>query len=144
MKVFTIGFTKKNAEQFFSRLRQPGLVRLVDIRLNNVSQLAGFTKKEDLRFFLREILKIDYAHVIDLAPNQAILDEYKKNGEDWAKYEQQFLALMAARKVETTVSKELVDGGCFLCSESTPAHCHRRLAAEYLKAKWGDLQIEDL
>lgn len=144
MKVFTIGFTKKNAEQFFTRLRQPGLVRLVDIRLNNVSQLAGFTKKEDLRFFLREIVKIDYAHVVDLAPNQAILEEYKKNGEDWAKYEQQFLALMATRQVEVTVSKELVDGGCFLCSESTPDRCHRRLAAEYLKAKWGNLQIEHL
>ena len=144
MKVFTIGFTKKNAEQFFNRLRQPGLVRLVDIRLNNVSQLAGFTKKNDLSFFLRELCKIDYVHVVELAPNHDILDEYKKNGEDWAKYEQQFLALMTSRQVENKVPKELVDGGCFLCSEASPAHCHRRLAAEYLKAKWGDLQIEHL
>lgn len=144
MKVFTIGFTKKNAEQFFTRLRQPGLIRLVDIRLNNVSQLAGFTKKEDLRFFLREIIKIDYAHVIDLAPNQELLEEYKKNGEDWGKYERQFLALMASRQVEATIPKELVDGGCFLCSESTPAKCHRRLAAEYLRSKWGNLEIEHL
>jgi uncharacterized protein (DUF488 family) len=144
LKVFTIGFTKKNAEVFFNRLRQPGLARLVDIRLNNVSQLAGFTKKDDLRFFLREIIKIDYAHVVDLAPNQDILEEYKKNGEDWVKYEQQFMALMASRQVENKVSKELVNGGCFLCSEATPDRCHRRLAAEYLKAKWGDLEIEHL
>lgn len=144
MKVFTIGFTKKNAEKFFGRLRQPGLTRLVDIRLNNVSQLAGFTKKDDLRFFLREIGKIDYVHVLDLAPNQEILAEYKKNGEDWAKYEQQFMALMSSRQVEKKVAKEIVNGGCFLCSEATPDRCHRRLAAEYLKSKWDNLEIEHL
>lgn len=144
MKVFTIGFTKKNAEKFFGRLRQPGLTRLVDIRLNNVSQLAGFTKKDDLRFFLREIGKIDYVHVLDLAPNQEILEEYKKNGEDWAKYEQQFMALMSSRQVEKKVAKEIVNGGCFLCSEATPDRCHRRLAAEYLKSKWDNLEIEHL
>jgi uncharacterized protein (DUF488 family) len=144
VKVFTIGFTKKNAEKFFGRLRQPGLMRLVDIRLNNVSQLAGFTKRDDLKFFLREIVKIDYVHNIDLAPNQDILDEYKKNGEDWGKYEKQFLQLMTARHVEDTISKDLVDGGCFLCSEATADHCHRRLAAEYLKDKWGNLEIEHL
>jgi uncharacterized protein (DUF488 family) len=144
MKVFTIGFTKKNAEQFFHRLRQPGLIRLVDIRLNNVSQLAGFTKKDDLRFFLRKIVNIDYSHVIDLAPNQAILDEYKKNGGDWVKYERSFLALMASRQVEHKVAKEIVDGGCFLCSEATADHCHRRLAAEYLQSQWGNLHIEHL
>jgi len=144
VKVFTIGFTKKNAEKFFGRLRQPGLTRLVDIRLNNVSQLAGFTKKDDLRFFLREIGKIDYVHVLDLAPNQEILEEYKKNGEDWAKYEQQFMALMSSRQVEKKVAKEIVNGGCFLCSEATPDRCHRRLAAEYLKSKWDNLEIEHL
>lgn len=144
MKVFTIGFTKKNAETFFGRLRQPGLARLVDIRLNNVSQLAGFTKKDDLQYFLKEINNIDYAHVIELAPNQVILEEYRKNGEDWARYEQQFMALMESRQVEKMVPKELVNGGCFLCSEAKPDRCHRRLAAEYLQAKWGGLEIEHL
>jgi len=91
MKIFTIGFTKKTAEQFFNRLKQPGLVRIVDSRLNNVSQLAGFTKKNDLRFFLGEICDIDYVHLIQLAPTQDILDAYKKNGGDWATYERQFL-----------------------------------------------------
>jgi uncharacterized protein (DUF488 family) len=144
MKVFTIGFTKKNAEQFFMRLRQPGLVRLVDARLNNVSQLAGFTKKDDLRFFLREINGIDYVHRPDLAPTKEILDEYKKNGGEWSVYERQFLDLMARRKIEQKVPKELIDGGCLLCSEATPEHCHRRLVAEYLRSHWGDLNIVHL
>ena len=144
MKVFTIGFTKKNAEQFFGRLKQPGLVRLVDARLNNVSQLAGFTKKDDLRFFLRQISNIDYLHMPELAPSQDILDDYKKNGGDWATYERKFLALMEKRRVEDNVSKDTINGGCLLCSEPTPEHCHRRLVAEYLKSRWGDLEIVHL
>ncbi len=144
MKVFTIGFTKKNAEQFFGRLKQPGLVRLVDARLNNVSQLAGFTKKDDLRFFLRQISNIDYLHMPELAPSQDILDDYKKNGGDWATYERKFLALMERRRVEDKVSKDTINGGCLLCSEPTPEHCHRRLVAEYLKSRWGDLEIVHL
>jgi uncharacterized protein (DUF488 family) len=141
MKVFTIGFTKKNAEQFFTRLKQHGLVRLIDVRLNNVSQLAGFTKKDDLRFFLREINGIDYVHWADLAPTKDILDEYKKNGGDWSAYEQKFMELMTRRKIEEKVPKELVDGGCLLCSESEPEYCHRRLVAEYLRSRWNNLEI---
>jgi uncharacterized protein (DUF488 family) len=144
MKLFTIGFTKKSAEQFFTRLKQPGLVRLVDVRLNNVSQLAGFTKKHDLKFFLREICHLDYVHLTELAPTQDILDAYKKNGGDWSVYEQQFLALMAARRIEETVDRNLLAGGCLLCSEPEPEHCHRRLVAEYLREKWGDVEIEHL
>jgi uncharacterized protein (DUF488 family) len=144
MKIFTIGFTKTSAEQFFNRLKQPGLVRLIDARLNNVSQLAGFTKKNDLKFFLREICKIDYVHLPELAPTQDILDAYKKNGGDWAVYEKQFLALLAARRIEDKVDKSLIDGGCLLCSEATPEHCHRRLVAEYLQDKWGNVEIQHL
>lgn len=144
MKVFTIGFTKKNAEQFFTRLRQPRLARVVDIRLNNVSQLAGFTKKDDLRFFLREICKLDYVHLPELAPSQEILDEFKKEKVDWAVYERRFLDLMARRQVESRVSRDVIDGGCLLCSEPTPSECHRRLVAEYLRSKWGDLVIQHL
>ena len=95
MKLFTIGFTKKSAEQFFTRLKQPSLVRLVNVRLNNMSQLAGFTEKNDLQFFLREICQIDYVHLTELAPTQDILDAYKKNGGDWSVYERQFLVLLA-------------------------------------------------
>lgn len=144
MKIFTIGFTKKNAEQFFSRLKQPGLQRVVDTRLNNVSQLAGFTKKEDLRFFLREVGHIDYVHLPALAPTQSMLDAYKKNGGDWGTYEKQFLALMAERRIETSIDKNLLAGACLLCSEATPHYCHRRLVAEYLQGKWGDVDIEHL
>jgi uncharacterized protein (DUF488 family) len=144
MKIFTIGFTKKSAEQFFTRLKQPGLIRIVDARLNNVSQLAGFTKKNDLKFFLREICNIDYIHLPELAPSKDILDAYKKNGGDWPTYEKQFLALIATRRVEATVDKSLMDGGCLLCSEAAPDNCHRRLVAEYLQGKWGDVDIEHI
>ena len=144
MKLFTIEFTKKNAEQFFTRLKQPGLQRVVDTRLNNVSQLAGFTKKEDLRYFLREVGHIDYAHLPALAPTQKMLDDYKKNGGDWDTYERQFLGLMAERRIEATVDKSLVAGACLLCSEPTPHHCHRRLVAEYLRDKWEDVDIQHL
>jgi len=144
MKIFTIGFTKKSAEQFFGRLKQPGLTRLLDARLNNVSQLAGFTKKNDLKFFLREICKIDCVHLPELAPTQDILDAYKKNGGDWSTYEKQFLALLAARRIEDKLDKSLIEGGCLLCSEATPEHCHRRLVAEYLRDKWGNVEIQHL
>lgn len=125
-------------------MKQPGLQRVVDTRLNNVSQLAGFTKKDDLRFFLREVGHIDYVHLPALAPTQAMLDAYKKNGGDWSAYEKQFLALMAERQIERVIDKNLVDGACLLCSEATPHHCHRRLVAEYLREKWGDIDIQHL
>lgn len=144
MKVFTVGFTKKTAEQFFSLLRQPGLVRLADVRLNNVSQLAGFAKKDDLRFFLREIRGIDYVHLPDLAPTKNILDAYKKNAGGWPTYERQFLDLMTKRRIKETTPREIIDGSCLLCSEATPEHCHRRLVAEYLREKWGNLEITHL
>ena len=145
MKLFTIGFTKKSAETFFTRLKNAGVKRLVDVRLNNVSQLAGFAKKDDLRFFTKEICHIDYVHVPALAPTADILDPYKKakNG-DWPLYERQFINLMKARRIEETVPREILDGGCLLCSEEKPHHCHRRLVAEYLKEKWGNLEIEHL
>jgi uncharacterized protein (DUF488 family) len=145
MKIFTIGFTKKNAETFFTRLQKAGVRRLVDVRLNNVSQLAGFTKRDDLRYFTKTICAIDYVHLPELAPTAAILDPYKKvkNG-DWNLYERQFLDLMQARHIEDTIPRELVDGGCLLCSEEKPHHCHRRLVAEYLKEKWGDVDIDHI
>jgi uncharacterized protein (DUF488 family) len=145
MKIFTIGFTKKPAEMFFMRLKNAGVKRLVDVRLNNVSQLAGFTKKDDLRYFTKEICHIDYVHVPALAPTADILDPYKKqkNG-DWPLYERQFRALMEQRRIEETVSRDVLDGGCLLCSEEKPHHCHRRLVAEYLKEKWGDVEIEHI
>lgn len=144
IKIFTIGFTKKSAETFFSRLKKSGAKRIVDVRLNNVSQLAGFAKKDDLRFFAKSICDMDYVHVPTLAPTQDILDAYKKQKGDWNIYEQQFLTLMKARKIEDKVSREILDGGCLLCSEEKPHHCHRRLVAEYLKETWGNVEIEHI
>jgi uncharacterized protein (DUF488 family) len=144
MKVFTIGFTKKPAREFFDKLRRPGLARVLDVRLNNVSQLAGFTKRDDLRFFCQSILSIEYRHLPELAPTQEMLEEYKKKAGDWLDYETKFLTLMSERKVEDNIAKELIDGGCLLCSEPTPDNCHRRLVAEYLKSKWGDVEIEHI
>ena len=114
------------------------------VRLNNVSQLAGFAKKADLRYFLKAIGGIGYEHRPELAPTQEMLDAYKKAKGQWAEYEQRFLALMRERRIEQTVPKEAVDGSALLCSEGTAEHCHRRLVAEYLKEMWGDLEIGHL
>lgn len=144
MKLFTIGFTKKSARRFFELLRSSGARRVVDVRLNNVSQLAGFAKKDDLAYFAKEICGMDYLHLPALAPTQEMLDRYKKEGADWQHYEQQFLDLMRERRVDETIPKEAVADGCLLCSEDNPHHCHRRLVAEYLKDRWGDVDIVHL
>jgi len=144
MRIFTIGFTKKSAEAFFTRLQNAGVKRLVDVRLNNISQLAGFTKKDDLRYFLKAICNIEYVHLPELAPTAEMLDAYKKqkNG-DWELYERRFLDLMRSRQIEST-AREILADGCLLCSEEKPLHCHRRLVAEYLKEHWGDVEIEHI
>lgn len=144
MKIYTIGFTKKSAREFFEKLRRPGLMRLIDVRLNNVSQLAGFSKKDDLEFFCDAIVSIPYLHLPELAPTQEMLDEYKKKKGDWMEYESRFLSLMEQRKVGDNLDRRIMDGGCLLCSEPTPEHCHRRLAAEYLSRKWGNIEIEHI
>jgi uncharacterized protein (DUF488 family) len=144
MKIFTIGFTKKSAETFFTRLINAGVRRLVDVRLNNVSQLAGFTKRDDLRYFTKAICNIEYVHLPDLAPTKDMLDTYKKHKGEWTLYEEQFLNLMRSRRIEEKTSPEMLDGACLLCSEEKPHHCHRRLVAEYLKEKWGNVEIEHI
>ena len=141
MKIFTIGFTKKSARTFFTTLRESGTLRVVDVRLNNVSQLAGFAKKNDLQFFLREICHMDYVHLPILAPTAEILDTYKKKKGEWSAYERDFLALMKCRDIENNIPREQIADGCLLCSEEKPHHCHRRLVAEYLREKWTDLEI---
>ena len=141
MKLFTIGFTKKSAQQFFQTLRSSGAKRVVDVRLNNVSQLAGFAKRDDLKFFLKEVCDMDYVHTPELAPTQPMLDEYRKPKGDWETYEKRFLDLMAERKIESHLSKDLLAEGCLLCSEDKPHHCHRRLVADYLSQHWGDVEV---
>jgi len=144
MKVFTIGFTKKSARRFFELLRFSGAKRVVDVRLNNVSQLAGFAKKDDLAYFLKEICGLEYVHLPALAPTQEMLDDYKKRRGDWCTYETRFLALMKQRHIEETVPREVVADGCLLCSEDKPHQCHRRLVAEYLRLHWGDIEVSHL
>lgn len=144
MNLFTIGFTRKTARRFFEMLRKSGAKRVVDVRLNNVSQLAGFAKKDDLAYFLKEICGMEYVHLPALAPTKEMLDEYKKQRGDWKTYEVRFLELMKQRRIEETVPREMVADGCLLCSEDRPHHCHRRLVAEYLKQHWGDVDIAHL
>jgi uncharacterized protein (DUF488 family) len=144
LQVFTIGFTKKTAEGFFTKLRSAGVKRVVDVRLNNVSQLAGFAKKDDLKFFLKEVCDIDYVHSPILAPTQSMLDAYKKDKGDWSVYERQFLDLMTQRRIEEELNPSLLDEGCLLCSEDKPHFCHRRLVAEYLADRWGNISIKHL
>jgi uncharacterized protein (DUF488 family) len=144
MRIFTIGFTKTTAEKFFARLQKAGVKRMVDVRLNNVSQLAGFAKKDDLRYFLKTICSIDYVHRPEFAPTQDMLDAYKKDGGNWDDYERKFVSLIEGRHIEDTVPREVLDGACLLCSEDKPHHCHRRLVAEYLKKHWGDVEIAHL
>ena len=144
MKVFTIGFTKKSAESFFSAVRDSGARRVIDVRLNNTSQLAGFSKRDDLQFFLREIGGLDYVHVAELAPTRELLDAYRKKQGDWSTYERGYRELIQSRRIEDTIPREVIASGCLLCSEDQPHHCHRRLVAEYLRERWGDLEIVHL
>ena len=144
MKVSTIGFTKKSARRFFELLHKSGAKRVVDVRLNNISQLAGFAKKDDIAYFLKEIGGLEYVHLTELAPTKEILDEYKKRNGDWSTYEIRFLNLMKHRRIEEMVPREIIADGCLLCSEDKPHHCHRRLIAEYLKQHWGDVEINHL
>lgn len=143
MKLFTIGFTKKSAQEFFTALRRAGATKLIDVRLNNVSQLAGFTKRRDLEYFLGAISGMEYVHLLELAPTQEMLDAYKKGDRNWASYETRFLELIKERRVEE-LPRDLFANACLLCSEQTPHRCHRRLVAEYLKAHWPHVDIVHL
>lgn len=144
MTLFTIGFTKKTAERFFNILKNAGIRRVVDIRLNNVSQLAGFAKRDDLRYFLKTICGIDYIHKPELAPTKDILDEYKRNKDDWPVYMKRFRSLLSERDIETGIINDILDRDCLLCSEEKPDRCHRSLVAEYLQEKRGNIEIEHL
>ena len=145
MEIYTIGFTEKSACTFFGLLKSAGVQRLVDIRLNNVSQLAGFAKRADLAFFLREICGAEYLHEPLLAPTQEMLEAYRGKAASWDEYEARFLALMAERRIESELDRALFEQpAVLLCSEPTAERCHRRLVLEYLREKWGDVTISHL
>lgn len=145
MEVYTIGFTEKSAEEFFERLKQAGIRRLLDVRLRNSSQLAGFSKRDDLRYFLNTICDIEYVHEPLLAPTPEILDAYKKSKGSWAEYEVLFRRLMEERGIEKQLSPDLfIPPTVLLCSEATAENCHRRLVVEYLQEHWGAIDIHHL
>jgi len=142
MTLFTIGFTQKTAEQFFEKLKTAGVRRMVDIRLNNTSQLAGFAKRDDLVYFLKSICSIDYVHIPKLAPDQKLFELIKKKKGPWAQYESGFLKLLAERKIDRKfLNKTLQDGDCLLCSEHSPERCHRRIVAEQFKSTGASVEI---
>ena len=141
INLYTIGFTKKNAENFFTLLKKNGVKKIIDVRLNNVSQLAGFTKQDDLKYFLKELCRIEYYHYEQLAPTEDILKRYKNKEISWEQYELEFNSLMTKRKIEAIISLDLLTDACLLCSEATAEHCHRRLLAEYFKKVYKRINI---
>jgi uncharacterized protein (DUF488 family) len=145
MEIYSIGFTQKSAGAFFETLKAHRIERLLDVRLNNTSQLAGFAKQADLTYFLKEICGAEYEHEPLLAPTQDILDAFKKRKGDWEIYTRKYLDLIRSRQVELNITKEgFAKRTVLLCSEPTAEHCHRRLALEYLQQHWGDMIIHHL
>lgn len=145
MEIYTIGFTQTTAEHFFGRLKDAGIKRLLDVRLNNSSQLAGFAKARDLPYFLAQLVGAEYEHEPLLAPTQDILDEFKKHKGAWAEYETKFNELLATRRIDEVLDRAAFERRtALLCSEAESVHCHRRLVVEYLAARWPDITIIDL
>ena len=143
--VATIGFTRTSAENFFARLKQAGVKRVVDVRLHNTSQLAGFAKADDLAWFLRTINGMDYVPEPILVPTEELMKFYKTEKGDWEVFQRDFTALMRERKIEKALKPAFLDGACLLCSEATAQHCHRRLVVDYLNKQWnGALTVHHL
>jgi uncharacterized protein (DUF488 family) len=142
--LFTIGFAQRSAREFFTALKQNRVKKLIDVRLNNVSQLAGFTKKEDLEYFLKEICNIEYSHEPDFAPTKDLLDGYRKKEISWSVYEKKYLDLLSQRQVSAKIELDELNMSCLLCSEPKPDHCHRRLLAEYLRDAKSNIIIKHL
>ena len=131
--LYTIGFTKKSAEKFFNLLRNNNVKQLVDVRISNSSQLAGFAKGSDLAFFVKEICHISYTHIVDFAPTKELLDKWHKKEVSWIEYEKIYTKMLTERNILQKYGIKKFDGASFLCSEDTPENCHRRLLAEYMQ-----------
>lgn len=144
IKIFTIGFTNKSASDFFSLLKHNSVSKIIDTRANNTSQLSGFAKGNDLKFFAKEIVNVDYLHKIDFAPTKDLLANYRNGNISWSQYEIAYLDLLDFRKVGQKTNIEDLHQNCLLCSEHTPEKCHRRLLAEYFKHIRNDIDITHL
>lgn len=143
-KLYTIGFVQKSAEEFFTTLEKAGVGKVVDVRLNNVSQLAGFTKKKDFKYFLKAILGVEYVHMPEFVPTKEILDGFKKKKLSWDEYVRQYDELIESRNLQSLIVATDFDRVCLLCSEPTVENCHRRLAAEYIKSLVPGLEVHHL
>ena len=133
--LFTIGFTKKSARDFFSRLRSAGVRTVIDTRLNNTGQLSGYAKRDDLAYFLKDLLNVNYVHWQESAPTDELLKAYRDKKISWEEYEREYRSLIEERRIEQSEIARHLDYSCLLCSEAKPHRCHRRLLAEYLKSK---------
>jgi uncharacterized protein (DUF488 family) len=142
--LFTIGFAGKSAEVFFSLLRRHAVKQVIDVRLYNSSQLAGFTKRDDLTYFLQSLLGATYMHKANFAPTKTLLNDYKKGVISWEEYEKQYKDILVQRQSQKGLALMSLDHACLLCSEAEPTHCHRRLAAEYLQHIWPDISIQHI
>ncbi len=144
MNIFTIGFTKKSAEEFFETLKKNKVKKVIDIRLNNKSQLAGFAKGRDLKYLLKEIADIEYLYKPEYAPSKELLKGYRNKEISWEEYEKIYIEILNSRKIMDDIEWEKIEEVCFLCSEKLPNKCHRRLIAEYLKKFNNDIKINHL
>ena len=142
--IYTIGFAKKTAKEFFTSLSNNHIKQIIDIRLNNTSQLAGFAKKHDLEYFLEKMCNIKYIYKPDFAPTQEILDNYKKKVIPWPEYEKKYLEILSQRNIKEKITPEELNMSCLLCSESKPDFCHRRLLAEYFKRIYKEIEIKHI
>ena len=142
-KLFTIGFTKKSAEKFFGILKENNINLVVDVRLNNVSQLSGFSKFPDIQFFLKTICDINYQHDLKFSPEESTLSRYKKKNIDWNTYVCEFTATMQKREIRKYIAENYNTSQniCLLCSENEPEHCHRRLVAEIFQEVFPELEV---
>ncbi|MFL9892324.1 DUF488 domain-containing protein [Paraburkholderia sp. RL17-381-BIF-C] len=134
--VTTIGFTGKTAQEFFDLLKNAEVRTVLDIRLSNTSQLAGFAKKQDLPFFLDRLCGAAYREMPELAPEPDLFKRYKAKELTWDDLAAAYVELIAKRRVENNLDVDLFRSACLLCSEHLPHHCHRRLALEYLNSRW--------
>lgn len=144
MVLFTIGFTKKPAKKFFNILKENEVCKVIDVRVNNNSQLAGFTKEEDLKFFLKELLNIEYIHEVQFAPTKELLTKYNKGIINWEEYEKTFNEILQQRNICRLIKDKYnfnFEKNCLLCSEVLPNYCHRRLVGEYLQKFIPDLKL---
>ena len=136
MNLFTIGFTGKSAEKFFALLESSKANKLIDIRINRTSQLAGFAKEQDLEFFLPKLVGMQYQVWDDLAPTKELLASYRDKEILWEDFAQKYQDLIKVRGTLEKSSQTDFENAVLLCSEREPEKCHRTLLAELITKKF--------